>query len=131
MTPKVERRHAVGQLGRVVIGQQEAAGAEADILGLQKRLRQQQIRRRMRLPGRGVVLADPGFLVAEFIEPSQHLKVPVVSLFQSALRRMRRHREISDFHGVSSRRFLERVLMRANESIARERCGGDMTKQPG
>src|SRR5207302_5810865 len=80
-----------------------AAGAETDIFGLQERLRENEIGRRMRFPGRGVVLADPGFLVAEFIEPSQRLQVPVVTLFQPALRRMGRHREISDLHGVSSR----------------------------
>ena len=96
----VEHRHAVGEFGGMMIGQQEAAGAETDVLGLQKRLREQQVRRRMRLPGRGVMLADPGLLVAEFIEPAEHLEVPVVALLQPALRRMRRHREISDFHGL-------------------------------
>ncbi|MBA7712262.1 hypothetical protein ES703_121234 [subsurface metagenome] len=95
----VEHSDAVGELRRVVIGQQESAGAEADVLGLQERLRQQQIRRRVRLPGRGVVLADPGFLITEFIQPAQDLQVPVVTLLQSALRRMRGHREISKFHG--------------------------------
>src|ERR1700733_8785761 len=84
----------------------------------------------MRFPGRGVMLADPGLLVAEFIEPAQHLQVPVVALLQPALRRMRGHGEISDFHGVSSRSLSKRVLSRASESIARRACGGDMTKQP-
>jgi hypothetical protein len=83
----------------MMIGQKKTAGTEANVLGLQERLRQQQIGRRVRFPGRGVMLADPGFLIAEFIEPSQHLQVPVVTLLQSALRRMRGHREISDFHG--------------------------------
>ncbi|MGY4256059.1 hypothetical protein ACVI1L_003127 [Bradyrhizobium sp. USDA 4516] len=95
----IEHRDAVGELGRVMIRQQEAAGPDADVLGLQQRLRDQQIRRRMRLPGCGVVLADPGFLIAELVEPAQHLQVPVVALLQSALRRMRRHREVSEFHG--------------------------------
>src|ERR1700737_2870292 len=63
------------------------------------------VRRRVRFPWRGMMLADPGFLIAELIEPSQRLKVPVVALFLSALRRMRGHGEIADFHGVSSRRF--------------------------
>ena len=113
----VEHRDAVGEFGRVMIGQQEAAGAEADILGLQKRLRQQQVGRRMRLPGRGVMLADPGFLIAELVEPAQDLQVPVVSLLQAALRRMRGHREISDFHGVSSRC----SVCFSNASVARKR----------
>src|SRR5690242_21217389 len=38
-------------------------------------------------------------LVAEFIKPAQYLQVPVVTLLQSALRRMRGHREIAKFHG--------------------------------
>ena len=58
----VEHRDAVGEFGGMMIGQQEAAGAETDILGLQQRLRQQQVGRGMRLPRRGVMLADPGFL---------------------------------------------------------------------
>src|SRR4030095_12808458 len=53
-------------------------------------------------PRRGVVLADPRFLVAELVQPSQRLQIPVVTLLQSAFRRMGRHREISDFHGASS-----------------------------
>src|SRR5260370_6446600 len=98
----------------------------------------------------GMMLADPSFLVAEFIEPAQHLQVEVVPLFQPALRRMRGHREISDFHEVSSRFLLTRFLranryplrsktlcsfrsasLRASESIARQGCGGGMTKHPG
>ena len=112
----IEHRDAVGEFGRVVIGQQEAAGAETDILGLQERLREQQIGRGMRFPGRGVVLADPGLLVAELIEPAQRLQVPVVTLLQPALRRMGRHREISDLHGVSSR-----CSFFQNASVARKR----------
>src|SRR3981189_3482446 len=86
----------------------------------------------MRFPGCCVVLADPGFLIAEFIQPSQRLQVPVVTLFQSAFRRMGRHREISDLHGASSRCYIFKVrLSRASESIASSACGRDMTKQPG
>src|SRR3954453_16586578 len=95
----IEHGDAVGELGGMVIGEKETAGAETNVFGLQKRLRQQQVRRGMRLPRRGVMLADPGLLIAELIEPAQRLKIPVVALFQPALRRMRRHREISDFHG--------------------------------
>jgi hypothetical protein len=79
-----------------------------------KGLREKQVGRRVRFPWRGMMLADPGFLIAELIEPSQRLKVPVVALFQSALRRMRGHGEIADFHGVSSRfLILTRFCVRA------------------
>ena len=56
----------------------------------------------MRLPGRGVVLTDPGVVIAELVGPAHHLQVPLVALLQLALRRMGRHREISEFHGFSS-----------------------------
>ncbi len=96
----VEHGDAVREFSGMMIGKQEPAGTEANVLGLQEGLRQQQVRRRMRLPRRGMMLADPGLLIAELIQPSQHLKVEVVTLFQSAFRRMRGHREISEFHGA-------------------------------
>ena len=116
----VEHRHAVGEFGGMMIRQQEAAGTEPDVLGLQERLRQQQVRRRMRLPGGGVVLADPGFLIAELVRPAQHLQIPVVALFQPALRRMRRHGEIADLHGGSSPLVgsLQRVLRALKKTTA-------------
>src|SRR5262249_34444807 len=89
--------------GGMVIGQQEAAGAETGILGLQERLREDEVGRGMRLPWCGVVFADPGLLIAELVEPSQRLQGPVLGLLQAALRRMRWHRKISEFHGSSSR----------------------------
>ena len=126
----VEHGDAVGEFGRVMVGQQEAAGAEADVLGLQERLRQQQIRRRVRLPGRGVVLADPGLGVAELVEPAQHLKVPVVTLLEVALRRMRRHREVANFHRgfLSSFRFYRRVLIARERENSTRACSRDMTE---
>ena len=42
----IEHRDAVGEFRRVMIGQQETAGPDADVLGLQQRLRDQQIGRR-------------------------------------------------------------------------------------
>ena len=115
----IEHRHAVGEFGGVMVRQQEATGSEADVLGLQEGLREQKVRRGMRLPRRGVMLADPGLAVAEFVEPAHHLQIPVVAFLQSAFRRMRRHREISDLHGVSSRRLtFQRVLLRVSRLAA-------------
>src|SRR3954452_19004619 len=73
----------------------------------------------MRLPWGGVVLADPGFLIAELIEPAQHLQVPLLSLLQSALRRMRGHREVSDFHGRFPLAFVAAHLWRCAHHHAR------------
>jgi hypothetical protein len=58
----IEHGNAVRQFRRVMIGQKKTARTEADVFGLQERLGQQQVRRWVRLPGRGVMLADPGFL---------------------------------------------------------------------
>ena len=79
----VEHRDAVGEFGRMMIGQQEAAGPDADVLGLQQGLRDQQVRRGMGFPGRGVMLADPGLLIAELVEPAQDLEVPVLAFLQA------------------------------------------------
>ena len=99
----VHHRNPVGELGRVVVGQQEAAGAEPDGLRLPETLDHQQVGRGMRLPGRGVVLADPAFGKAELVRPADMLEVPFVALAQVALGGMRRHAEKADFHrGVSS-----------------------------
>jgi hypothetical protein len=43
----------------------------------------------MRLPRRGVVLADPAFAEAQLVEPADHLQVPVVAVLERPLRRMR------------------------------------------
>src|SRR5262249_52895693 len=105
-------RDAVGELGRMMIGQQEAAGAETDIFGLQESLREDEIGRGMRLPGRGVMLADPGLLIAELVEPAQRLQVPVLAFLQTAFRRMRGHRKISEFHGLPLAVVMTRRLLR-------------------
>src|SRR6202008_2253454 len=38
---------------------------------------------------------------AEVGQPAQHWQLPVVALLQATFRRMRRHREIAQFHGRS------------------------------
>ena len=101
----VEHGDAVRELGRMVIGQQEAAGAEPDVLGLHQRLRDQQVGRGMRLPRRGVMLADPAFGEAQLVEPADHLQVPLVAVLERPLGRMRRHREISELHRFLLGRF--------------------------
>jgi hypothetical protein len=65
--------------------QQEAARADAHALGLQQRLRHQQIGGRVRLPGRGVMLADPGLAEAQLIRPAQLLEVPLVTVEELSL----------------------------------------------
>src|ERR1700730_13984513 len=96
----IQHRHAVRELGWMMIWQQKSARTDADVLGLQQRLSDQQIGRGIWLPWRRVMFADPGFLVAQFIEPAQYLQVPVVSFLQSTLRGMRRHSEIADVHNL-------------------------------
>jgi len=94
----VEHRDAVRQLGRVVIGQQKTAWREADVPRLHQRLRDQQVGGGMRLPGCGVVLADPGLGKAELVGPAQGLQIPPVTFEQAALRRVRGHRKKAILH---------------------------------
>src|SRR5712691_1636065 len=56
----------------------------------------------MRLPGRGVVLADPRLAEAELIGPAKLLEIPLVSVVQAALGRVRGHREEAVVHGRHS-----------------------------
>jgi hypothetical protein len=84
----IEHRHPVGQLCRVVVRQEEPARTDTQTLGLQQRLRDEQIGRRVRLPRRGVMLTDPGLRVTEAVELAQHRQVVVVTLLQAALGRV-------------------------------------------
>ncbi len=94
----VEHGDAVRELGGMMIGQQEAARPQPDVLGLHQRLGDQEVGRGMRLPRCGVVLTDPAFGEAQLIEPADHLKVPVVAILERPLGRVRWHREISELH---------------------------------
>jgi hypothetical protein len=69
----VEHCDAIGELGRVVIGQQEPAWADADVLRLHQGLRDEQIGCGMWFPRCRVVLTDPALGIAELIEPAEHL----------------------------------------------------------
>ena len=53
----------------------------------------------MRLPRRGVVLADPGLGEAQLVGPAQRLQIPAMAVAKAALRRVRRHREQTVLHG--------------------------------
>jgi hypothetical protein len=52
-----------------------------------------------------MMLADPAFREAQFIEPTDHLEIPLVAVFKRPFRGVRRHREISELH-----RFLLGIL---------------------
>src|SRR5439155_9174291 len=52
----------------------------------------------VRLPGRGVVLADPRFAEAELVGPAELLEIPLMPVVQAALGRVRWHREQSVVH---------------------------------
>ncbi len=94
----VEPGDAIGELRRVVVGQEKTARADADVARLHQRLRDQEIGRRVGLPRRRVVLADPRLGEAELVGPAQHLQVPFLPVEQRALGRMGRHREQSVSH---------------------------------
>ena len=95
----IEHGHPVRELGGMVVGHEEPAGADAHRLGLQERLGHEQVGRGVRLPRRGVVLADPGLAEAQLVRPAQRLQIPLVTVEETALGRMRRHREQAVVHG--------------------------------
>ena len=72
----------MSELGRMMVGQQEPAGPDAHARRFHERLGHQKIGRRMRLPGRRVVLADPRLAEPELVRPAQlcNPPVPVVQL---------------------------------------------------
>src|SRR5262249_51695315 len=94
----IENGNAVSDLRWMMEGQQEATRPKPDVLRLHQRLSHQKIGRRMWLPRRGVMLANPALLVAEFVEPTDHLEVPFVTVLKWPLGRMRWHREIAELH---------------------------------
>src|SRR5262252_5422022 len=96
----VEHRHAIGELRGMVIRHEEAARTDAHPLGLEERLRHEEIGRGMRFPGRGVMLPDPRLAEAQLVGPAELLQVPLVPVVELALRRMRRHGEESVVHGA-------------------------------
>ena len=100
MREVIEHRHAMGELGRMVVGHQKPAGADAHARRLHQRLRHQQVGRGMRLPRRRVMLPDPRLAEAELVRPAQLLQVPPVAVVQAPLRGMRRHREQSVVHSL-------------------------------
>jgi hypothetical protein len=71
----VELDDAVRGGQRVVIRQRYHAGTELDALRPFRGSRDEQFRRRNDLESRGVVFADPRFLVTEFVEPLDQLDV--------------------------------------------------------
>src|SRR5258708_25516352 len=58
--------HGIGadRTGAHVGEPEQPTGAKTNVLGLQEGLREKQVRRRVRLPVRRMMLADPGFLIA-------------------------------------------------------------------
>ena len=61
----VHKRHPAGQFSRMVIGQQMRARREANTFGLEQCLGDENVWSGIRLPGRGEMLADPGFRKAQ------------------------------------------------------------------
>ena len=98
----VEHRHPIGQLGRVVVRHQEAAGTDAHARRLQQSLGHEQVGRGVGLPGRRVVLAYPRLAEAQLISPAELLEIPLVSIVKVSLGGMRGHREESVVHGGAS-----------------------------
>ncbi len=71
----VELDHAVGEHERVVVGQRDDAGAEADVAGALRRGGDEHLRAGDQLEPAGMVLADPRLVVVEPVEMLQQLEI--------------------------------------------------------
>src|SRR4029450_7062419 len=107
----------------MMVRQAEATGADADVLRLAEPFHYEQVRRRMRFPHHGVVLADPELLDPERVGPDDVLQVPLVAVLKTALRRMTGHREYAELHAFP---FTVQVFVAPRTSNARR--GGESEK---
>ena len=71
----IELRHAIGHHQRLVVGQRDDAGAETDVLGARRDVGDEQLGAGDDLVAGGVVLADPGLVEAELVEPLNELAI--------------------------------------------------------
>ena len=71
----VELVDPVGQHERVVVGQGRDPGAQPDVLGALGRRGDEHLGAGDQLIGRRVVLADPGLVIAELVQPLDQLQV--------------------------------------------------------
>ena len=94
----VELGDAVGELGRVVVGDAAHPRAEPNPLRLEQGLGQGQVGRRDILPGARVVLAEPGLIEAELVGQHQQLQVLVEGIRVLPVRRMTGHAEEAESH---------------------------------
>ena len=77
MRQVVQQDHALRHHERVVVWQRDHAGAELDVLRAFCGDADEHLRRGDDLPARAVVLADPGLIEAEVVEPLQQFQVSV------------------------------------------------------
>ncbi len=98
----VQHHQPAGQGRGMMHGQEEPAGAQADIPGLGEAAHEQQVRRRIGLPGHRVMLADPGLAIAQLVQPADDLQVELEARFQVPLGRVGRHGEKAELHGTVS-----------------------------
>jgi hypothetical protein len=73
----VELHHAVGDHEGVVIRQADHPGAELDVAGAVRRHGDEQFRGRNDLPPRAMVLADPGLVIAQGVQPLDEFQVAI------------------------------------------------------
>jgi len=73
----IELVHALGDHEGVVVGERDHAGAEANVPCAGREIGDEQLGAGDDLGAAGVMLADPGFLEAEVIEPFDQLAIAI------------------------------------------------------
>ena len=94
----VELRHLGGDHARIVVGNADHAGAEAQIFRPRHQSGHEHHRRGDRFGGRRKMLAEPQFLEAEPVGQQRFLGVFFQGFGEGAVRRMHRHHEKAETH---------------------------------
>ena len=97
----IEIGNALSQLRGMVIGQQKSPRGQFDLTGFINRLGDQQIRRRAGFPGRGVVLANPDFVIAHLVEETDIVEIVPMTVENTAMRWIAGHHKSAGFHYLS------------------------------
>ena len=98
----IEHRETVRDIERMVIRHADDARSQHDPLGACGSDGHEDLRRRDNLPSGGVMLADKGFIEAEFIEPFDQFQVALEGERGIFADPMERGHEDAEFHAVSS-----------------------------
>ena len=99
----VQLHHAVRHHQRVMIRQADHAGAQLDAVGALRRRGDEHLRRGDNLPAGAVVLADPGFVKPQLVQPFDEFKIALHSQRGVFANAVERAEEYAKLHSLGKR----------------------------